>query len=1209
MRGLFQRKTPKPESSAAFAFSPTPNGGKLELRVGDKPLAPAAWLEVRPDARLGIEHLQVASEDDAGCVVEGDGYRLSSECLAGLEAHIAAELGIPAPTNLGLDLKSIGRLDQDGFRLQSQWVRPGGQPVRAELIGAVLKTPDGLRRLPEPLWSIFHAAQALTQPLEKAERFKAVAELREKWPEGSGAPVETDAFLKDLRVYYASSLSLRLRSLTPDHTEFDPVLFGGRAASDAEAEGRLVDEDVDNVLTPAAQKLFAADRFRREAEARAVYPLREGEYVFIDPALRPVLNVVRRLQDGSEDERREFILNPRRIIQERIGEANPISERLDDLFVETDQFSSRVAGVDVWRAPVLPWLTPLGKNQWLPEKFGIRVGDDYFAIKPENLKSVVETVAAAATSGAPFVELEGLLDPVDGGPAPPKALAVTDPLQKAAQALAPFASATPDADGMSEADAQPFKIWTGEKLFLIVRENFEEVEYASIETGDEVDQATFAPVSVPKRLRTTLKPHQVEGLNWLAKCAQVGRPGALLADDMGLGKTLQAITFMAWLQEQAEDGLRPRAPFLIVAPTGLLGTWRQEILHHLEKTHLGPMVLAFGSDLKTLRDEGGFSGRDIETGRASLKAESWLDAGVVLTTYETMRDYHFSFARTRFGLVVYDEIQKLKNPTSQMTRAAKALNAAFTVGMTGTPVENRLQDLWSIMDVISPGLLGASRDFERRYPPDDAKALAGLKRILTAEDGGKPPYMLRRMKSDALKGLPAKHIHRLPLDMPALQAEKYQQIVFRAAAAGTAGEMGKGKMLATLAALRGVSLHPIDPREAPGDLDQYVQDSARLSHTLRVLEEVAAKGEKALVFVEDLAMQERLASHIQRRFKLPSLPMRINGTVPGPKRQAMVTTFQQNRDRFDVMILSPKAGGVGLTLTSANHVIHLSRWWNPAVEDQATDRAFRIGQGRDVHVYLPLSVHPDPAIRDASFDLRLDALIDRKRRLTQDLFLPPEMEEAELTDLLREVTLSSELETSPDSEPSVLSRGSENDSAPKSFTQEVGRKTLSLKAEIGKTGIKRVRAGPGEERSLSGLCQPFVGREIAHLTISDPYALAHPNAIIAQVRFLAELNAVAKAIHAVTLEYTPDIEGFDDTLARKDFGDEFVKSFPHKAPRLSLQRRRKRSPQGYFHDRRIDFEVIHAGGAVRRHEIDIGGGLEALFDLRKEFTMTYVPPG
>jgi SNF2 family DNA or RNA helicase len=271
---------------------------------------------------------------------------------------------------------------------------------------------------------------------------------------------------------------------------------------------------------------------------------------------------------------------------------------------------------------------------------------------------------------------------------------------------------------------------------------------------------------------------------------------------MGLGKTLQAIAFMAWLQGESAANRRPAAPLLIVAPTGLLGNWQAEIRKHLNDPWLGPIAAAFGGDLKRLREESGLGGRDIETGRAALDSGAWRQASVVLTTYETLRDYHFSFARTRFSLIVYDEIQKLKNPTSQMTRAAKTLNAAFVLGMTGTPVENRLQDLWSLMDVIAPGLLGSSREFEKKYPADDRMALANLKSLLMGGDLKTPPFMVRRLKSDALEGLPKKTVVPYQVEMPAAQAQAYKDVVVRAAAAAASGTLGKGGMLTFLAAMR-----------------------------------------------------------------------------------------------------------------------------------------------------------------------------------------------------------------------------------------------------------------------------------------------------------------------------------------------------------------------------------------------------------------------
>jgi len=1206
LRGWFGRKAGAPPE-AKFLVAQDQQDLILTLRLGDVATPVSSWANLRADAQAAIQRLQAAAEDGAGCSAEDNAFRLSAPLVADLDTVTAAALSLPAPTNLGLDLKSLGRMDQDDFRLQVRWVRPGGQPIRAELKGALLNTPEGLRRVPEPLWSLHQAALKLVEPLAKSERFQALAALRDHWPEDALAPVDSDAFLRDLRVHYAASMSLRLRALTPEATEFDPVLFGGRSVTEAEAEGRSLDEDLDNVLTPAAQKLFAEQRFRRESEARPVYLLREGEYVFVDPKLRPALNVVRQLQDRPEAERRAFVLNPRRVLRDHLGESLAESIDLDSLFVETDQFSERVAGVDIWRTPVLPWLTALGKNQWLPERFGLRVGEDYFTIAPKDVRTVTDQVEAALVAGSPSAAIGEFLAPAaEGGAPPPAELPVSEQMVEAVRSLAPFAlDSTDTAHEFSEDGA----VWDGQgqgKLFLIVRENFEEVEYAPLspeqDPDDEVPEAS-TPVAIPSRLRATLKPHQRQGLDWLAQNVHAKRPGALLADDMGLGKTLQAIAFMAWLQDEAQAGRRPRAPFLIVAPTGLLGTWRDEILKHLDRPCLGSLVPAFGSDLKTLRDEDSFGGRDIETGRAALKAENWREAGVVLTTYETLRDYHFSFARTRFGLIVYDEIQKLKNPTSQMTRAAKALNASFCLGMTGTPVENRLQDLWSIMDVLTPGLLGASRDFERRHPTDDGAALAGLKRQLTEGGPGKPAYMLRRLKSEALEGMPTKHIHTASVEMPPVQAAAYRDLVLRAAAAASGGNMGKGSMLSTLAALRGVSLHPLDPRQAPADLDLYARDSARLGHTLGILDKVAAQREKALIFVEDLAMQERLAGLIQARFGLPTPPMRINGSVPGPKRQAMVTSFQQNRDRFDVMILSPKAGGVGLTLTSANHVIHLSRWWNPAVEDQATDRVFRIGQGKDVHVHLPLAVHPDPAIREASFDLRLNALIERKRQLTRDLFLPPDPSDSELSDLFREVSLAADLDQG-------LAVTEVEARAEPIIDHIVERRPiLSLPKAIRDTGVRHWRREAGMSRPTDEIVALFAGKDIVQATIRDPYALARANARRAQVRFLAELSKAARSLGAITIEYAPEAEGdLDEPSARRDFGAVYAQAFVENAPRLMLNRRPKRSRDDDFHDRFIDLDIRHAGGEVRRHGITIGRGAEAFFDVSKECTVTYVPP-
>lgn len=1222
MKNLLKGKLFKKEE-AAFAYLSHGHDLHVELAKGGKKIPITEWASHKPEAAKAVEDLLT---NERATIANDNSLVLTPDSVASLDAASALAIGLPPPTNLALDLKPVETIDKDDFRLNLRWVKPGGQPVFTSIEGAILTNNGVAKRIPEPLWSIYKTATALSSPIDKAERFRLLAKLKKHWPHSGDLSVSAEPYLHEMRVHYASTLSLSLKTLTPDNTVFDPVLFGLGASENAELEDRAIDETLDNVLTPSSQKLFAEDRFRREPEARPVYVLRDGEYIFIDPSLRPALNAVRKLQDRPESIRRAFVLNPRTTLKELLGPEEAERIALDELFVETEQFSSRVAGVDIWRAKILPWIVPTAQNKWLPERFGIRVGEDYYEIPASNVSTVIERVIQASESGSDIADVSNLLLPAKkDAPPPPAQLPVNDQVIETLRSLEPFARGLEEAAAKWDDDhAEAPEGWdaaTQGKLFLVVHENFEEVEFAPFNTDKPLPPPT--PATIPSRLTSTLKAHQVEGLNWLVRSIETGHPGALLADDMGLGKTLQAITFMAWLQEEAEAGRRPQEPFLIVAPTGLLGTWRSEISKHLKDKMLGKLVPAFGSDLKHLKEEDCFAAPDIETGKAALKAESWRDGGVVLTTYETLRDYHFSFARTRFGLVVYDEIQKLKNPVSQMTRAAKTLNSAFTLGMTGTPVENRLQDLWSIMDVIAPGLLGASRDFEKRHPATDGVALAKLKSQLTEAPENHAPYMMRRLKSDALKDMPQKLVHLFEGTMPPEQAHAYRNVVIQAAAASASGSVGKGGMLNTLARLRGISLHPHDPASVATDLDSYAAQSARLSRTLELLTGIAAKNEKALIFVEDLNMQAQLARMIQDRFALKRKPMCINGTVAGMKRQQMVEVFQSEPNRFDVMILSPKAGGVGLTLTEANHVIHLSRWWNPAVEDQATDRVYRIGQRRDVHVYLPMAVHPDEAIKDSSFDLRLNALIDRKRQLTRDLFLPPESSEGELSDLFREVSLG-EAPTKPDVTSSAVQQ-KETDthaqetpagtSSPRAVAETVSsaeaparRPILSLPKTLENTGFKHWRVQHGDTRPTEEIVALFKGKDIVEVKIQDPYALGTQTSRNAQIRFIADLQKVARKVESFSIEYAEDIAGDGQESASRSHIGHLSTRLLSPIPKFDLIRRRKRSYDDDFHDRLIDIYVRHAGGAIRMHSLNLGRGLEALYEAHRQCTVTYVPP-
>ncbi len=497
---------------------------------------------------------------------------------------------------------------------------------------------------------------------------------------------------------------------------------------------------------------------------------------------------------------------------------------------------------------------------------------------------------------------------------------------------------------------------------------------------------------------------------------------------MGLGKTLEALAFLACVQRHTRASDAPRRPMLVVAPTGLLKNWKDEHDRHLSAPGLGRVVEAHGAMLRRLRDPNVRSGpggepalghrlsdlRDDEPpdgtqpGRDAARLLSVLDikklenADWVLTTYEALRDYQFSFGRIAWSVGVFDEAQKIKNPSARLTDAALAMNVDFAVLMTGTPVENRPADVWSLLDRVDPGRFGPLKAFSRTYEGDanQEQSLAALHRKLTqpdapasrTEDGiapqrPAPALMLRRLKADHIDDLPCKYVHRCAEEMPPAQAEAYAAVV--------EGERG-GNMLQVLHRLRSLSLHPFVPGDA--DIDGYVRASARLSETFRILERVAANNEKALIFVEAREMQGFLISALRLRFALAEDVLVINGAVSGRTRKARVDSFQ-NRPGFDAMVLSPRAGGIGLTLTAANHVIHLSRWWNPAVEDQCTDRAFRIGQRRPVHIYLPIARHP--YFGDYSFDVKLDALMERKRDMNRRVLAPTGATSADVEDLFR----------------------------------------------------------------------------------------------------------------------------------------------------------------------------------------------------------------
>jgi SNF2 family DNA or RNA helicase/HJR/Mrr/RecB family endonuclease len=954
------------------------------LLARDRPIPVSEWTKLAsPNSLKGAAQIQ--SWIDGNEVAAGpESVSVEKIAISKVASGVAAALELPSFANLVLVVQHSGTVDQESFKLNVSWTRSSGQPVLGvQRTGAFVRFAGDTYRLPRHLFDLAEAIDAFQRSdrSDPDERLRNWAQLQNYLPDDAWEQLQLDGYVRTTRIAHAAAFSINFVTGS-DGFDVDPVLFGpivggtpgARTSEDEEEPSELVSE-AEQLLPPAYAAFFAKDRFRSSAECRPTYALRNGVYVFIDNDVREALNVVRKVQQSDRETRRQFVRNPRTYLR------NYLQDKLDDedlerLFVETSEYSARVRDVGLWEPRVIPWVQKSG-DSWMPEKFGLTIGGKYVVVEPEELEPLKGLVSDAIQHQKPEVNWNDQRIPAN--------TETLDALNTIAGIISPKGldaeqGGEEDLDQVSEVPEKQ------QPLVLTIEDNFENVDYERAFSPRKERPSTEHPISVS----TSLKQHQEEGFEWMKKAWFSGQPGVLLADDMGLGKTLLALTFLAWLRQGMVENTIRKAPILIVAPTGLLGNWEQEHDTHLSADGLGEPFPAYGRWLREIRKN---PGREIDLGRSVLEASSIQDADWVLTTYETLRDYQHSFGAIRFSAIVFDEMQKVKTPGTMLTEAAKAMNGEFLIGLTGTPIENRLADMWCLVDTLEPGRLRDLSSFSQRYEKsEEPDRLRELKSILEDAEEHSAPIMLRRMKEDRLEGLPRREVFVREMIMPEIQAKAYEDVVL-AARSGS----GRGRMLEALQHMRSVSLHPVHPDNA--EIESYISQSARLAITFDILDEIAERDEKALIFVESLDLQPLLASIIQRKYGLARQPMLISGAVTGQTRQKRVNDFQSSPKGFDVIILSPRAGGVGLTLTAANNVIHLSRWWNPAVEDQCTDRVYRIGQDKPVNVYFPQAIHPQ--FGDQSFDVRLHELLDRKRSLSREMLLPPVNKEEDTDALFR----------------------------------------------------------------------------------------------------------------------------------------------------------------------------------------------------------------
>ncbi|WP_349675487.1 DEAD/DEAH box helicase [Pseudonocardia sp. EC080625-04] len=458
------------------------------------------------------------------------------------------------------------------------------------------------------------------------------------------------------------------------------------------------------------------------------------------------------------------------------------------------------------------------------------------------------------------------------------------------------------------------------------------------------------PLGAPPGFTATLRPYQERGVAWLAFLSTLGL-GACLADDMGLGKTVQLLAL-----EAHDRAAGATAPTLIVCPMSMVGTWQRE-------------AGRFAPDLRVHAHHGPSRPR----GDALHEVLDGVD--LVVTTYATATRDAEDLRSWRFHRLVLDEAQMIKNSHAAASRTARSLDAAHRIALTGTPMENRLAELWSVMDFLNPGILGSPEVFRQRFavPVErhgDAGAARTLRRITR-------PYLLRRVKTDPLviDDLPEKieivQDHRLTRE----QASLYRTVVddMMEKIEGSDGIERRGNVLAAMSKLKQVCNHPAQLLHDGSPIHRAggAHRSGKVARLEEILESVLAAGDKVLLFTQYTEFAAMLRPHLSARFDTEVLY--LHGGTPKKRRDEMVARFQGDGGP-SVFLLSLKAGGTGLTLTAANHVIHLDRWWNPAVEDQATDRAFRIGQKRSVQVRK--------FVCPGTVEERIDTLVASKRSLS-----------------------------------------------------------------------------------------------------------------------------------------------------------------------------------------------------------------------------------
>jgi hypothetical protein len=952
------------------------------LGMGKAMVASLSWsAEMHPAVSL----LKLLVDNDAAEVRNG-GIWVGHKTVACMSAAEAQILRLPARCPYSLRLESQGAVSDLAFSIRYSWLgKDGSSQVGLRRNGVIVASVADSFLVSEPLFSLLvevdrlntleaSGAQMLDARMVQFDRVK-IALAR------ATGDASSDNYLDRLTIHHATALAIEQQD--GNAGLFAPVLFGEchdlLASSDHEESG--FDR---RVLLPSEHATKFRTTLFPNHGARSHYRLKDGVYAVVDAPVEAALRVLQKINASDPATQAAFKADPRSFLTAAIEAAGGTGDIICDGAVMRGpmEYGERVLGIRAWDGAGVSFQVPVFHNGFRNDGAAVETytldvpgAAQPLFVRPADVSRLRDAIEAAVAANCLDVVFDG------------KKFPLSSEFEQTVNAL--VGQVSPPQDKQKSAPKAPAA--KPALMVLRVAENEEDLIFNARlrdPRGDLLRGATADD------LRTTPMPHQIDGISWLRRAFLSGMPGALLADDMGLGKTFQVLAFLSWLRNHQSDNLRP---ILVVAPKKLLENWLDEVADHIGPKGLGRPVLAFDEHLAGLKVAGPNDG---ELGRYTLDANAFRAAEWVLTTYETLRDYHSSFAKVRFSVAVYDEAQKIKSMASLINNAAKCQQPDFTILMTGTPIENSVMDLWTLLDVAWPGFLRLSgKEFAKEYGNEpSAEQIEGLKARLIGpvQVGGRecPPVMLRRFKSGVLTGLPAKTEQKWPVDMAPEQVRVYDAVI-------SDQRSRKVPALQALQALRSAAFHPdLRMPASIADHERLIAISARFKALFNVLDAASRSGERILVFVDLREGQRVLAELIRHRYRMKRHPQIINGDTSTKALKQIKDDFQGGKG-FDVLLLGPRSAGFGLTLTAANQVVHMNRWWNPAVEDQCSDRVYRLGQDKPVTIHLPIAVHP--LLGEGSFDVVLDAMLTKKRSLSQDIIVPTAMTEADFRSMFADL--------------------------------------------------------------------------------------------------------------------------------------------------------------------------------------------------------------